>query len=115
MTFARTTLRLSMFGLGAACLLLGTVSASAQYYEQRPRGGYWQEEAPPPPRHRQRRDWRDEGEGWGGYDRRPPMRQRFGGVCITSRGSCAAHPRLSSGAPCRCDIPGFGEKRGNVQ
>ena len=40
-------------------------------------------------------------------------RQRMGSVCVTSRGNCPAYPSPIQ-APCRCDIPGFGLKRGNV-
>lgn len=45
----------------------------------------------------------------------PPRygRQRMGSVCVTSRGTCPAYPSPIQ-APCRCDIPGFGPKRGNV-
>ncbi|MFC0282816.1 hypothetical protein ACFFJB_04195 [Camelimonas abortus] len=41
------------------------------------------------------------------------MRPPRGPVCVTSRGACPSIP-LPAGAPCRCDIPGFGWKRGAV-
>ncbi|KQO49084.1 MULTISPECIES: hypothetical protein [unclassified Methylobacterium] len=40
-------------------------------------------------------------------------RQRMGSVCVTARGNCPAYPSPIQ-SPCRCDIPGFGPKRGNV-
>ncbi|MCC0805565.1 hypothetical protein FPV16_04900 [Methylobacterium sp. W2] len=69
----------------------------------------------------------DRGRGYDRYDgyarpyedgeRRPlpPRygRQRMGSVCVTSRGNCPAYPSPIQ-SPCRCDIPGFGPKRGNV-
>ncbi|MCP1536431.1 hypothetical protein [Methylorubrum extorquens] len=58
---------------------------------------------------RRRFDDEDEGPRFRG----PPRGGRSGSVCITARGSCAtgfAPPN----APCACDIPGFGVKRGAV-
>lgn len=43
----------------------------------------------------------------------PRPRVRLGQVCLTSRGSCWVRPSPIN-ARCRCDIPGFGLKRGNV-
>ncbi|GJE15816.1 hypothetical protein [Methylobacterium marchantiae] len=40
-------------------------------------------------------------------------RQRIGSVCVTARGNCPAYPSPIQ-TPCRCDIPGFGPKRGAV-
>ena len=37
----------------------------------------------------------------------------MGSVCVTARGNCPAYPSPIQ-SPCRCDIPGFGPKRGNV-
>lgn len=49
------------------------------------------------------------------YDRRPRGYggERGGAICVTSRGNCRSYP-APYGAPCRCDIPGFGPKRGNI-
>lgn len=88
--------------LGAA--LSSATSASAQYYDpyDRPAPRYYDDDGPPP-------------YGYGrpryGYDR--PYRQRFGDVCVTSRGSCAAAPAPAN-SPCRCYIEGFGMKRGAI-
>jgi hypothetical protein len=88
--------------------------ASAQYYYGG--GGYY---APPPP------------PGYDPYGRpygyRPPppaygygdgygygYRARLGRFCETGRGSCYTRP-VPVGSGCRCDIPGFGLKRGIVQ
>lgn len=38
---------------------------------------------------------------------------RFGNTCETSRGDCYVRP-APVGAGCRCAIPGFGVKRGNI-
>jgi hypothetical protein len=46
-----------------------------------------------------------------GYGYRQP--QQFGDVCITSRGNCRVN-WVPAGSGCRCMIPGFGPKRGNV-
>ncbi|MFT0892900.1 hypothetical protein [Pseudochelatococcus sp. G4_1912] len=106
------------FAAGAAALFI-VDTAQAQYYDDGRRGGPgygwdnrrrdrdWDRRPPPPP------------PGWGqpapppGWGNRPPPR-RGGGVCVTSRGACPAGP-LNSGSPCRCDLPGFGTKRGVVQ
>ena len=95
-----------------AAMLAATVPASAQYYGG---GGY---DGPPSPY---------------GYGRRPPPpdedddfdrpRRRYGPgpgygdgrfsrTCITSRGACPTGRPLPHGAPCGCEIPGFGYKRG---
>lgn len=60
------------------------------YY--RPRGYY-----PPPPAY--------------GYR----QRVRFGEYCETGRGGCYIGRPVPVGSRCRCDIPGFGLKRGVVQ
>ncbi len=71
--------------------------------------------APPPsydqreyyrPRHEERRYEREYG-----YER---SRRDLGQICVTSRGSCGSAPNYI-GASCRCEIPGFGRKRGNIQ
>jgi hypothetical protein len=89
-------MRRLLLTLGAAAALL-TVGAPAfaQYYGD----GYG-------PRRRYERPY-------GGYDGGPPRGPRIMRVCVTSRGACPSYP-LPQGAPCRCDIPGFGPKRGIV-
>jgi hypothetical protein len=95
--------------LAAAILsTLAAAPAAAQYY--RPYGG--QEEfdddgfdrrrPPPPYSYRER------------YDYPRSRRARLGSVCITSRGNCDVGGAVPLNAPCRCYIPGFGPKRGNV-
>ncbi len=95
-------------GLGLTGLLLGMIAsapASAQYYPPYggPPPGYERDYYRPRPQYRQ--------------EYRPEYRQRrnLGTVCVTSRGSCGIDAPNYIGAPCRCDIPGFGRKRGNVQ
>lgn len=104
--------RLTM--LVAALAMTGVATgANAQYYYG---GGYY---APPPPP-----------PGYDPYGRpygyRPPppppygygggygYRARLGRFCETGRGSCYTRP-VPVGSACRCDIPGFGLKRGIVQ
>ena len=43
------------------------------------------------------------------FDRGP----RGGGICVTSRGNCMTRPGPFN-APCGCEIPGFGFKRGAI-
>ena len=43
------------------------------------------------------------------YDRRP----RGGGICVTARGNCMTRPGPLN-APCGCEVPGFGFKRGAI-
>jgi hypothetical protein len=38
----------------------------------------------------------------------------FGSVCVTSRGNCSVGQLVPLGSGCRCNIPGFGRKRGQV-
>ncbi|KQT59716.1 hypothetical protein ASG52_20235 [Methylobacterium sp. Leaf456] len=91
--------------LGAA-LILGLVAgpAAAQYrYDDgygpprryAPPPGYYYE-PPAPPAH----------------VRRPDGDPR-GSLCVTARGSCPTW-LAPPNAPCACDIPGFGTKRGGV-
>jgi hypothetical protein len=70
---------------------------------------------PPPPRpyyepgyDRPRYDPR-----FGGQEYYSPRRVPFGNVCETSRGACRTRP-APEGNPCRCNIPGFGPKRGSI-
>jgi hypothetical protein len=106
--------KLMMLAVAIAGLAV-TGSASAQYYG----GGYY---APPPP------GYDPYGRPYGyrpprpppgyGYDRRYGdnygYRARLGRFCETGRGSCYTRP-VPVGSGCRCDIPGFGLKRGIVQ
>lgn len=64
----------------------------------------WNLPPPPPP--------------YGAYDRpryRDPdaPRRWDDSLCITSRGTCPA-PDRPPGAPCGCEVPGFGYKRGQI-
>ena len=46
--------------------------------------------------------------------RGPEARRRWDdAVCVTARGTCAA-PAGPPSAPCGCEIPGFGYKRGQI-
>lgn len=110
---------------GAA--LVAAVPAGAQYYDPyrppppRYDDGYRYDRPPPPryddgyrrpppPRYDDGYRQPDYGRPGPGYDRGP----RPGAMCVTSRGTCPAPP-IQRGSPCRCDIPGFGVKRGAVQ
>lgn len=96
------------FVVAAASVLILAVTAgaaSAQYYDPyRPRPPRYDPydgpryDRPPP------RDWR--------YHR--PRPRPMGQVCVTSRGACNSYP-APVGAPCQCNVPGFGRKRGNIQ
>ncbi|MGL5114531.1 MAG: hypothetical protein ACRC7C_04335 [Beijerinckiaceae bacterium] len=76
-------------------VMAGSASAQVYYYPdpyQQPRQRY----GPPP-----------------GYGDQYQRRQQVGDVCITSRGNCRVN-LVPAGSGCRCMIPGFGPKRGNV-
>jgi hypothetical protein len=118
--------------LAALAALTLTAPASAQYYggpDSRPDREEWVRPAPrydedgrpgygyrPRPDYERRDDY--------GYERRVyryerPRREwrreaRYGNVCVTSRGSCEYPQSYPIGTGCRCDIPGFGPKRGNI-
>ena len=90
-----------------AALTLGPMlaaPASAQYY--RDDYGYDRPRRPPPPDY--------------GYDR-PRYRDRYddgygrrgGGICGPPRGNCRTRPGPFN-APCECEVPGFGIKRGQI-
>jgi hypothetical protein len=89
--------RLLLAASAAATLVAGVAPALAQYYGE----GYG------PPR-RTARPY-DDGYGGGPYGGPP----RVSRVCVTSRGACPSYP-LPQGSRCRCEIPGFGSKRGIV-
>ncbi|MBM3082849.1 hypothetical protein IMF23_05280 [Chelatococcus daeguensis] len=98
----------------AALMLITPPPASAQPYGWGPpryEDDYddWRPRRPPPRRWRDDDDW-DRG-GWG---RPRPRGERYGSVCVTSRGNCNAGFRAPRNTPCRCFIPGFGEKRGAI-
>lgn len=53
-----------------------------------------------------------------GYDDRRyeygrPRARRGGSLCVTARGNCP-YPPSPLNAPCACEIPGFGIKRGAI-
>ena len=102
--------------VAAAAALLVAVPAAAQYgggyggggggY----RGGWDDEDEWRERRRERRREYREYGDG--GYG--SPRMRMGGSLCVTSRGSCSTRPAPHN-APCGCDIPGFGFKRGAVQ
>lgn len=95
----------------AGAMLLGAMPAGAQYYDpyrRPPREDYY-DRGPPRGYDDDRRRPR--------YDDRDDYRPRRGGgggglICVTSRGNCPTYSPIN--AICKCDIPGFGTKRGNV-
>lgn len=103
--------RLAVFALALSFSTAVIVPAGAQYY----RDGYY---PPPPPRGYDPYDGPRRGYGGppppGYYGGRSEYRARFGRVCLTSRGSCYIGRPVPLNSPCRCDIPGFGLKRGAV-
>lgn len=69
-------------------------------YYQRPVQPYY-----PPPAYR-----------YPSYTYRPrPSGSRYSSMCVTSRGECSTGRPVPVGSPCRCFIPGFGQKRGAVE
>ncbi len=102
-----------------AASLTNAGGASAQFfpgddYRRGPPRDYYDD------RYDRRGGW-DRDDRWDRRDdRRWRERERYGSrrggaICVTSRGACRISLPLVSGAACRCDIPGFGPKRGNVQ
>jgi hypothetical protein len=88
---------------------LGAFGAHAQYYDDdRPRRFERRYEED---RYERRRDY-DEDR----YDRRSRRGygERFGRLCLTERGNCVTAPQ-PWGSQCRCMIPGFGPKRGEIR
>jgi hypothetical protein len=96
-----------------AAALAASSAAMAQYYPGYGGGGGYED---------------DNGyRGGGGYGGRPrydpgpgeyyeqrPRRARLGNICVTSRGNCDAGFAAPRNTPCRCYLPGFGEKRGAI-
>jgi hypothetical protein len=107
--------------LAALALSALAAPASAQYYGPYSPAPRWYEPAPryqpqpdydrPRSDHYERRRSYDEGPPRGVWRR--PARQA-GNVCVTSRGSCEYPQYFRLQTPCRCDIPGFGPKRGAI-
>ena len=102
-----------------------TAPASAQYYGPYSPAPGWYEPAPryqPRPEYRYYEPRSDYYERRRGYDegpyrgvwRRPARPVQVGNVCVTSRGSCEYPQYYRLETPCRCDIPGFGTKRGAI-
>ncbi|WP_406856474.1 hypothetical protein ABEG18_02265 [Alsobacter sp. KACC 23698] len=90
----------------------------AQYYEPPPPPGYYRPRPPsydPDPYYRPRQpEYRpDPYRQPRPYYQEQPVRPRgrMTDMCITSRGACRVYPQ-PTGRPCRCDVPGFGTKRG---
>lgn len=82
----------------------------------------------PPPRDRRPPPPADDGYGWPPppppfddasdrirpYWRTGPGRSWDDSVCVTARGTCLTRPAPPN-APCGCDIPGFGYRRGQIE
>ena len=121
--------------LAPLALVALAAPAAAQYYGSpysQPYTEEWSEPAPryqyrPEPEYRYerrpdygyetRRDYgRDYRYGERRQDswRRPTRQANSGNVCFTSRGSCEYPQYFPINTPCRCDIPGFGTKRGAI-
>jgi len=88
---------------------LGAFEAKAQYYgggydDDRPRRFERRYDEDRYERRRERYDDRYDGRPRGG---------RGGSICVTARGNCGTRPAPYN-APCGCEIPGFGFKRGAV-
>ena len=69
------------------------------------RGGWDDEDSDAQRRRRWERRREREEYGYG--------RPRMGSVCVTSRGNCMTRPAPFN-APCGCEVPGFGFKRGAI-
>ena len=117
---ALAALTLAMPLAGPASAQVGPDAKVYMYGESRP-GRY---EYAPGPRHRPPPppaddDWNlPPPPPYGAYDRPryrdSDARRRWDdSLCITSRGTCPALDR-PPGAPCGCEIPGFGYKRGQI-
>ncbi|GEP09105.1 hypothetical protein [Methylobacterium gnaphalii] len=98
-----TVKRVALAAMAATVLgmAVGAVPATAQY------GGpyYGGDEYDRPRRYERRYD--DE------YRPRPRPYGRQGSLCVTKRGNCP-YPPAPQDSPCRCEIPGFGPKRGAI-
>jgi hypothetical protein len=98
-----------------ALSMLATQPATAQYYGDPYRGGqsYFEEDDfDDRPRRRYRRDFEERD-----FAPRREFRSRraqVGSICLTSRGNCDVGYPAPISSRCRCDIPGFGPKRGAI-
>ena len=91
----------------AALLTSAADPASAQYYYG---PGYG---PPPPPPGYGPPPQPDYGPPPRPYGYGPPRPYgRPSSICVTSRGTCPIAYPVPFNSPCRCDIPGFGPKRG---
>jgi len=89
----------------------------AQYFPPPPPPGYAPPPryAPPPPRYEQPRyERRRQVEEYDPYYA-PRRATRYGQVCVTSRGECYVYRPQPINSGCRCEVPGFGLKRGAIQ
>lgn len=115
----------------APIAVVTAVPAAAQYYGGGGGGygGYGGDDDYPPPQRRYRQPAPDypPPQGYPPPYRPPPQGYRppppppgpgygrpGGSVCVTSRGSCPTGMVFPRGAPCACEIPGFGKKRGAI-
>ena len=116
-------LLLAALALQAPAFLALAAPASAQYYGPYSPAPQWYEPAPryryqPQPDYYQPRS--DYYERRRNYDEGPPRSvwrrpaRQVGNICVTSRGSCEYPQYFQLQTPCRCDIPGFGPKRGAI-
>ena len=102
--------------LAALALSAPAAPASAQYYGPYSPAPGWYEPAPryqPRSDYYERRRYYDEGPPRGVW-RRPARQVAVGNICVTSRGSCEYPQYFQLQTPCRCQIPGFGPKRGAI-
>ena len=97
-----TARRITLAALAALSMVpMLALPAAAQYY--RDDYGYDRPRRPPPDYGYDRPRYRDDY----GYGR------RGGGICVTARGNCRTRPGPFN-APCECEVPGFGIKRGQI-
>ncbi|MGL5446010.1 MAG: hypothetical protein ACRDBL_01720 [Rhabdaerophilum sp.] len=126
----------SALGAGLALLFAGSAAFAQYYYQPAPRhypaprylpeplpgtGGY-----SPHPGYHERRTYQDrrylleDNEDYRPRRRVNPRadygysRRDLGQVCVTSRGNCDVGALVPIGSGCRCHIPGFGRKAGQV-
>ena len=106
-------LALSALAAPASAQYYGPYSPAPQWYEPAPRYRY----QPQPDYDQPRSDYYERRRN---YDEGPPRSvwrrpaRQVGNICVTSRGSCEYPQYFQLQTPCRCDIPGFGLKRGAI-
>jgi hypothetical protein len=103
---------------GLAMVLAIVPSASAQYYYQpaprfHPAPQYYPQPYPGPRYYEE--DYRPRRPVQRQQHYSPYRQQAVGSVCVTSRGECGVGQIVPIGTGCKCQIPGFGRKRGHVQ